>query len=248
MISRGTNVFKSITKQPQTRDDATNNTSVNDFFLHALFARLTLTNNRVIEFDTKFNHSTNTIELQIKDQDLKFFDQLLGIQRGPKFKTFIDWLIGSRQLTTSTLVPDFISISAFDIWYGANESIVNDIPVVIPSTINPSHIGYNLKVKSGTTKIRVHLSWLYIGGANTSFTLRVNAAIVSTSTPINIVNDVIIPTIGIANGDNVETAVLDIDTEDNTIIGVSIQRNCDGSTDPHTEIIGLIGMRVEEVS
>lgn len=70
----------------------------NDIFLHALFARLTLNNNDTIEFETKFNPNTNTIELDLPPEAQHVLDQLTGIQRGPNFQLFINWLIGSQTL------------------------------------------------------------------------------------------------------------------------------------------------------
>lgn len=68
---------------------------VNDWIIYAIFARLTLSNNDTIEFDTVFNEQTNTIELCVPDEANDIFNQITGTQRGTKFKRYIDWLIGS---------------------------------------------------------------------------------------------------------------------------------------------------------
>lgn len=82
------------TAMPQT---VSVTTTVNDFFLYALFARLTFSDNEKVEFETKYDRSTDTIELQIPDKYLPVFDQLTGIGQGPKFKQFINWLVGGLQ-------------------------------------------------------------------------------------------------------------------------------------------------------
>lgn len=72
-------------------------TTVNDFFLYALFARLTFSDNEKVEFETKYDKATDSIELHIPDKYLDVFDQLTGINQGPKFQKFINWLVGGLQ-------------------------------------------------------------------------------------------------------------------------------------------------------
>lgn len=77
-------------------------TAVRDLFLHALFARLTLNDNSTVEFETKYDPITNTIELQLPDCALQFFDTIAGMQRGPRLQTFMGWLVG--ELSSSDVV------------------------------------------------------------------------------------------------------------------------------------------------
>lgn len=65
--------------------------AVRDLFLHALFARIAMTDNSVIEFQTRFNPATNTIELEVPACNLPIFDMLTGMQKGPNFKAFMGW-------------------------------------------------------------------------------------------------------------------------------------------------------------
>jgi hypothetical protein len=67
---------------------------LNDLFLFLTFARVAFSDNSTTEFQTNYDPATNTIELIIPDKLLPFLNQITGIQRGPHFKQFINWLIG----------------------------------------------------------------------------------------------------------------------------------------------------------
>lgn len=246
MVSRGKSVFSKI--QPRTSHCPTVSRVVepNDLILYALLARLTLDDNRIIEFETKFDKKTQTIELQIAEKDLKFFDQMMGMKRGPKFKRFIDWLIGSKRFE-SQVTPDFISATAFDIWFGATESVIDNTPLVLFPTSCASHIGYNLKLREENTKAKINMIWQFICGSNTSFELRVNASVTSVNDdPVDFVSDISVSTSGLSPGDQVETNILDIDVPEGSIIGLSLLRNFEGSSDPKSEMFGLIGVRIDD--
>lgn len=110
-ICRGQNAFAKIqppiAQYPQP-------SYVNDIFLYALFARITLSNNETIEFETTFDQANGAIDLCIPDGALPIFDQITGMQRGAKFKSFINWLIGSDSLgsgSITNLVEDSTSNS-----------------------------------------------------------------------------------------------------------------------------------------
>ena len=92
MTTRGNCVGKAI--QPAIRAHP-QHSYINDWIIYAIFARLTLSNNDTIEFDTTFNQETNTIELCLPEGTTAAFNHITGAQRGPNFKRYIDWLIGS---------------------------------------------------------------------------------------------------------------------------------------------------------
>jgi hypothetical protein len=242
-------------------------TSVNDIFMHALFARVTLSNNDVIEFETRYNKDTNTVELIVPSSAFKYFDQLTGMKRGPKLERFIDWLIGSKRFEPIAQ-PNFISASAFDIHLGATTAKLDDRNVVIFPGSRPSMIGYNLKAKNlsdplqpdqtnpccpvvdpddPTQCVKFYLVWQYICGSNTFLELRITANITSPSVaPETIINDIVISTDGVSPGDVIESEVLSLDSvPSGALISLTIQRNFTGSSDPNTEMIGMIGVRLE---
>lgn len=68
---------------------------INDWIIYAIFARMTLSNNDTVEFDTIFDEQNNTIELCIPSGASDAFNQITGTRRGTNFKKYIDWLIGS---------------------------------------------------------------------------------------------------------------------------------------------------------
>lgn len=241
--------------------------SVNDIFMHALFARVTLSNNEVLEFETRFNKDTNTIELLIPSSAFKYFDQITGMKRGPKLQKFVDWLIGSKRFEPIAQ-PDFISATAFDIHMGATTARLDDRNVVIFPGSKPSMIGYNLKARNlddplppdavnpccpvvnpddPTQSVKFYLIWQYICGSNTFLELRVTANITAPSAaPETIINDIVISTDGVNPGDVVESEILLLTSvPSGALISLTIQRNFTGTTDPNTEMIGMIGVRLE---
>lgn len=96
------------TAMPQTVNVTT---TVNDFFLYALFARLTFSDNDKVEFQTKYDKSTDSIELQIPDKYLPVFDQMTGIGQGPRFKQFVNWLVGGLQSQIDDLNDEIDNIN-----------------------------------------------------------------------------------------------------------------------------------------
>lgn len=99
-ISRGNSVFKRIGRSPVEKGFSRGfgppgSVDANDLFLYALFARFTLVNNETIEFETKFDQRTNTIELKIPPEMYPLLDKLTGIKQGPDFKRYIAWLVGN---------------------------------------------------------------------------------------------------------------------------------------------------------
>lgn len=267
MVSRGKSVFAKVQPKPLCNLDTLKTVEPNDIILHALFARLTLTDNRTIEFETKFDKKTQTVELNIAEKDLKFFDQILGMRQGPNFRTFIDWLIGSRRFD-SKVTPDFVSASAFDIWYGATESNVDGTPVVLFPTVDPAHIGYNFKLRDNpdperpkppcpfgerlpteepiiTEDIKVIMLWKYICGSKDFFELRVTATIINENAqPVDYVNDVRISTASLEPGDIAEVELISLTIPKGSVVGLSILRNFKDTEDPHSEMFGILGVRI----
>ncbi|MEM3097455.1 MAG: hypothetical protein QXU32_01880 [Nitrososphaerales archaeon] len=79
---------------------------VRDLFLYALFARLALSDGSNVEFETKFNPSTNTIELQLPDCAIPFFDKVTGMKQGPRFRQYINWLVGNTEGGSGLIIAD----------------------------------------------------------------------------------------------------------------------------------------------
>lgn len=69
-------------------------TGLRDAFLYVLFARFALGDNDTVEFQTKYNPATDTMELFYPDKADPLFDTLMGVQRGELFKRYMDWLMG----------------------------------------------------------------------------------------------------------------------------------------------------------
>lgn len=63
---------------------------IRDMFLHALFARISANDNETWEFETKFDQTDNSIELQISE---KFISILETVSKGEDFNRYIRWLI-----------------------------------------------------------------------------------------------------------------------------------------------------------
>jgi len=245
-VQRSNNVFARSTGTFCLPKDKSGKPVANDFFLYALFARIALSNNENIEFETKFDKETQTIELQLSDNNLQLFDQLVGMKRGPKFKQFIDWLIGSRRFD-SVSETDFFSATAFDIWFGATVAQIEDRNLVLFPTKKESVIGYNFKLNEEKTKAKLFLVWQYICGSNDFAELRVVANVISTSAPpMDVVNDVILDTSGLTANEVIETEILNLDVPEDSVISLSIIRCFEGSSDPQSEMIGMIGVRLED--
>jgi len=228
---------------------------MNDLFLHALFARLTLSNNENIEFRTVYDPSTNTIELDIPDNALPFLNQIAGIQRGERFKAFINWLIGSETISPTPLAdqdPNFIPASILNVWAGATQGNLKDKQLILFLPTNElSVFGYNTKIGNDTThnSMRVHLTWAFDSGVNTSFTIKTAIRILNittgNTTDINNINN--ISTFNLINGDVRETELIDThgNIQPNNIVSIIVSRNYDGSPDPKTELVGVVGLRIE---
>lgn len=252
-MARGNGVFARI--GPQVQRAPIGNVNPNDFFLHALFARVTLTNGETIEFETKFNPTTNTIELLVPPASTALFNQLTGLQRGPNFQQFVNWLIGSNSIqTTSQKDDDFISSSLLEVWVGAiPTNIDGERLVLILPTEDPAVFGHNTKAADNFTGyLKVSLLWMYLGGANNDFNIRtkVTSTAADGSNVENSEVDVAISTMNLIRGDIRETVLLETDPNINAddIISILVYRNYVGSGDAQTEIIGVVGLKVELIS
>ncbi len=251
-MARGNKVFASIT--PPTIQSVTSVVGVNDIFLHSLFARIALSNNDVIEFQTRYSKETDTIELMIPDGQMEIFDQITGMQRGNRFKAFINWLIGSETLTaTATLDqdPNFISAGALSIWVGATQGSVgtNKLTLLLPTT-ELSVIGYNFKVGSSGGSLKVSLVWIYDSGSNNSFNVNtsVDISAISGGVPVSSSGNTSISTFNLINGDIRETELLTVaDVSQDDIVSIMVRRNYNGSPDPKTDLVGVLGLKIEFV-
>lgn len=246
-MTRGNSVFATI--QPRLMAAPVGGPPVaNDIFLHALFVRCTLTNNQTIEFQTRFNRETQTVELIIPENMQTLLDQITGLQRGPNMIRFIDWLIGSQSLTNANIVPDpnFIPSSAISIWFGATQSTIDDKMVITLPDTDASIIGYNLKTNEQLSgNLGVYLVWMYICGSNTSFNIRTTVQVNDEigSSPVLLSEDVEISTVNLIKGDIRETLIMTLDAYPSNLDNFLIYRNYMGSPDPKTEGIGVVGLR-----
>lgn len=226
----------------------------NDIILYSLLARIALKNNETIEFRTKLDQSTNTIELCVDQKYLYLFDQIQGMQRGPRFKAFINWLIGSETLVTADVGSDrtFIASSLLDVWFGAKPTNIegNRLVLILPTT-DASVVGFNTKTVDGFVgTLRVSLIWMFIDGDNTSFKIKTKATIsnVDGGTPFTVANETDISTFNLINEDIRETILLEQQIDDSdSIINLLLHRNYVGAGDDQTETVGVVGLKIEFV-
>lgn len=254
-MARGCRVFTKIIPKPSPPCPCEQpKTRANDIFVHALFARLALSDNSTIEFSTVYDQSTNTIELDIPDAALPYLDQITGIQRGPRFKQYVDWLIGSKTIAeTAAKDADFVGATMLQSWYGA-EPINPDGSRFLLSLpmCDASSIGYNLKTGCDFHgKLEVKLMWMFLDGNNTSFDIRTSATISDSSggSPVSLQADTNISTVNLIPYDIRETTILDTGNivGGNSIITLLLNRNWPGSSDPKTESVGVVGLRLNLV-
>jgi hypothetical protein len=244
---------------PQILSSISNSyTKVKDLFVHALFARVAMNDGRTIEFQTKYDPNTDTIELHIPDDILPVFDEILGMQRGPNFQCYINWLIGKQQIiddVPSVIVgfdtdQQFVPVGSLTIWTGAAIENTNNVISISLPTVAHSVLGYNMKLSSALAgnSIKVSLVWKFDAGNNTSFNIKTN--VISTDFDGTIVasdsNDVSISTFNLINGDIRTTELITTSgINPDEMVNITLQRNYDGNTDPHTESINLIGLKIE---
>jgi len=253
-VSRGDNVFGRIT--PNVLRSARESAGMNDLFLYALFARLALNNEENVEFRTIYDPLTNTIELDIPNSALPFLDQIYGIQRGEKFKAYINWLIGSDTLEPTPIMfdqdPNFVAVGAMSVWAGATQGNLDDKRLILYLPSNElSVIGYNTKIDGSIiyTRMKIYLIWAYDSGDNTSYDLRTSvvATEITTGNSSEITNDTNISTFNLLRGDIRETEIMDTGEfiHANDIVSIKISRNWDGSPDPQTELPAIVGLRLD---
>jgi hypothetical protein len=235
---------------PSPNDDPVSDPPVtNDIFLHALFARMTLSDGKTIEFETKFNATTNTIELDIPTEASALLDQITGIQRGPTFKRFMDWLIGSQSIIPATPRDgEFVSASDIAIWFGASRVVIGEKLILNLPASDMSVVGYNLKTSStleSNVNLKVYLVWTYNSGSNTSFTIRTTARVYQIDGSISdVAGDTDISTFNLISGDIRETLMLNInDIHSDNIINLLFNRNYPNTPEPKTESIGILGLQ-----
>lgn len=251
-MARGNNVFAKI--RPQVlQPRSLEGIKAKDLFLYALFARIALTNNENIEFETNYDEDTETIELQIKDEYLPLFDQITGLKKGPNFQKYINWLIGSDSLAPEVVSTDlnFIGAGELQVWTGATVGTLNNEKLLywLPSECYSS-IGLSKKVGSDPDdgSFELYLNWVFDSGNNTSFDINVNINIVSTSgVSTNITNSVNISTTNLIKGDVRETLIIDGPAgtlQAGDIVSAIITRNYPSSPDLQTELVGILGARL----
>lgn len=253
-MNRGHKVFSRVCEPVKFPPSCSSGpVKANDIFLHALFARITLTNNQVIEFQTKFCPDDNTIELYIPKNSEQLLDQLTGIQRGPVFIKFINWLIGSQTLvvqTDQTKDATFVPSSELQVWFGATSSVADQNRLVLElPTKEGSVVGHNLKTSANFSgSMQVFLVWTFICGSNTSFDIKTLATVSDAlgGGPANYSNSVFISTVNLLPGDIRETELLNVPVVNGSdIINLLFNRNYNGSPDPQTESIGVLGIRIK---
>ena len=261
-MSRGKCVFSKIAQQVKAIPSQSP-TGVDDLFLHALFARIALKDQNVVEFETCFNPETNTIELDVPSNLLPIFNEVVGMQRGPKFQAYIDWLVGKQAIISEVNVvdstatdKDFVSASSLDIWTGAKVGNLDDEKVVIflPNSC-PSVVGYNTKVSDTFTtgQVVVSLVWVYESGDNGSnsaatFDIQasVNISTIGGNTVTTVSNNTTIPTFNLIKGDVRETELLTLSgIVGGDMLALTIKRNFIGDSDPETEFVGILGLKVK---
>jgi hypothetical protein len=248
---RGKSVFAKIQKQmPKVMPGGP--VAARDLFLYALFARIALKDNDNIEFETKFNEDTNTIELIIPPKMLPLLDQITGMQRGPNFKKYIDWLIGSQSLVPPCVPKDvnFIAASGIQVFFGSEPALVDGRLILTLPSVETSVIGYNTKISDCFAgSLKVYVTWLYMCGSQTSYNLRTQVTVSDSQGGGAFTNsvDTLISTFNLLPGDIRETEVLTLGNviTPNNIINLLFSRNYDGSPDPQTEGIGIVGLRVQ---
>lgn len=234
------------------------NPEARDLFLHALFARIALTNNATIEFQTCYDPETNTIELIVPSEALAIFDEITGMQRGPKFQAYVNWLIGSTTLPVSSgstpdVDPSWVSASDMSIWVGAVSGSLDDKrAVIILPAAELSAVGHNTKLSTtGSGKVKISLIWVYGGGSNNSFTIKTSAniSVIGTGEISNEENDTTISTFNLVPGDIRETELLTTNTNAiaGDLVSVILRRNFVGSPDPKTDLVSILGIKIEFV-
>lgn len=252
-MSRGTNVFRRALAIPATNDQTVARDS-NDVLLYALFARIAMANNDVVEFETKYDKTLNQIELDVPDESLAIFDQITGMQRGERFKQFINWLIGSSSIVAAASVdqdPNFIDAGSLLVWTGAtNGSLgLNKLVLLLPAD-ELSVVGYNFKVASLGGDLKVSLVWVYDSGLNNSFNINTtcNVSEIGSSSSTTTSEIVSISTVNLIKGDIRESEIINVSgLAQNDIVSLTFRRNYSGSADPTTDLIGVVGLKIEFV-
>lgn len=254
MANRGNNVFCKVQPSLTNYQDFPDDYFVRDLVLHALLARIALSNNETLEFETKFNPVTQEVELCYPDAADSIFDQILGMQRGPRLKKFINWLIGSDTLETATVSAhdqNFVGATAMAIWAGATIGTIDEDTFVyfLPAGCY-SNIGFNRMTGDniGNGSLTFYLDWVYDSGNNDSFEVKVNASITDTAGNVITASNVIAPsTFNLLKGDIRETQLLSLPAgtvKAGDIISILVARNYNGHSDPQTDLVGVIGARL----
>lgn len=264
-MPRGCKVFQRVdllkaTDQLPSQDPE----GVRDVILHALLARLALCSGETVEFKTNYNKASNTVELDFPDGLLPVLDEILGMQRGPRMQAYINWLIGKQAIIDdvpniveqTTIDKDFISASSLDIWTGAKIGNLDDEKIVIFLPVDClSVLGYNTKVNDEFTtgQVVISLIWVYESGDNGSNTAAsfdiqtsMNISVIDGNTITTVSDTTTIPTFNLVKGDVRETNILTATgIQSGDMLAISIKRNFSGSSDPETEFVGILGLKVK---
>jgi hypothetical protein len=226
--------------------------TVRDLFLHALFARMAMTDDSIVEFRTIYDPDSNTIDLDIPPSAIAVLDQVTGMQRGDNLKTFINWLIGSRMLAPNLATdPNFISALSMRVWFGANLFNFNSeyLSIILP-TGTQSILGYNLQVAPAPpiVSLVVYLVWSCPNSINVQFAIRTTVTVnpPDGSTPTMHIADTAVDTTISAPGIAAETAIMRIDgISAGSIVSLLLNRGYSGSPDQDLEAITILGLRTE---
>lgn len=155
MVTRGNNVFGSITSNSFSQF-ANSFLGVNDIIIHALHLRIALSDGQSIEFQTKYDKETDTVELIIPDNLIEYFNQLTGIYKGQNFEAFINWLIGKDDIISDAVSEvnpgfyDVIQITTDTILNSSHENILCDatggsITITLPEPSSIAGKQYTIK-------------------------------------------------------------------------------------------------------
>jgi hypothetical protein len=181
---------------------------------------------------------------------LEVLDQITGIQRGPNFKKFVNWLIGSRQFIEQdgTVSSRFLSISDINIWFGATFVDINqgNLSILLP-TKTPSAINANFKTAPGFSgPLSLDLEWVYLDGQNTSWFIKCNITIIDASgNPSIFTEELEISTFNLISKDIRSTTFINIPSVGpDSLIDITIYRNYSGSIDAKQETIGILGIGI----
>ena len=118
--------------------------------------------------------------------------------------------------------------------------------IVLPSAI-PSAINTNFRTATDYDgDIELRLNWVYLGGQNTEFEVKVNVTVIDSSGNSYVSsNNSTISTFNLLANDIRSTPIINLlNIGQDTLIDIVIMRNYTGSSDPQTETISAAGIEL----